>query len=41
MTLDDDTIDLIAELRRARAPYGPWMFGPGPELVSPDRIGWW
>ena len=24
-----------------REPYGPWMFGLGPELVSPDRIGWW
>ncbi len=22
-------------------PYGPWMFGLGSELVSPDRIGWW
>ena len=41
VTLDSDTVDLIAELRRERAPYGPWMFGPGPELVSPDRIGWW
>ena len=41
VTLDSDTVDLIAELRRERAPYGPRMFGPGPELVSPDRIGWW
>ncbi len=41
VTLDDDTVDLIAKLRGERAPYGPWMFGLGPELVSPDRIGWW
>ena len=41
VTLDDDTVDLIAKLRRERAAYGPWMFGLGPELVSPDRIGWW
>lgn len=27
--------------RTVRAPYGPWMFGLGPELVSPDRISWW
>ena len=24
-----------------REPYGPWMFGLGPEPVNPDRIGWW
>ena len=41
VTLDDDTVDLIAKLRRGRGPYGPWMCGLGPELVSPDRIGWW
>jgi integrase len=41
VTLDDDTVDLIAKLRRERSPHGPWMFGLGPEVVSPDRIGWW
>ena len=41
MTLDGDTVELIASLRRQRQPYGPWMFGLGPDLVSPDRIGWW
>jgi integrase len=41
VTLDSDTVEMIAKLRLARAAYGPWMFGLGPELVSPDRIGWW
>jgi integrase len=41
VTLDADTINAIDALRREREPYGPWMFGLGPELVSPDRIGWW
>jgi integrase len=41
VTLDPQTLAMIDELRRAREPYGPWMFGLGPELVSPDRIGWW
>jgi integrase len=41
VTLDSDTLAMIDELRRVREPYGPWMFGLGPEPVSPDRIGWW
>src|SRR5690606_30744521 len=41
VTLDADTLAMIDELRRVREPYGPWMFGLGPEPVSPDRIGWW
>ena len=41
VTLDPDTVAAIEALRREREPYGPWMFGLGPELVSPDRIGWW
>jgi len=41
VTLDPDTIAAIEALRREREPYGPWMFGLGPELVSPDRVGWW
>lgn len=41
LTLDPETIEMIAALRKQRAPYGPWMFGLGPELVTPDRIGWW
>jgi integrase len=41
VTLDAQTVELIGALRRERATYGPWMFGLGPELVSPDRIGWW
>ena len=41
ITLDSDTVAAIESLRREREPYGPWMFGLGPDLVSPDRIGWW
>ena len=41
LTLDPDTLALIETVRVQRQPYGPWMFGLGPELVSPDRIGWW
>ena len=42
LTLDPDTLALIEEVRVQRQPYGPSMFGLGPELVSPDRIGgWW
>jgi integrase len=41
MTLDPDTLNAIAELRREREPYGPWMFGVGSDLVPPDHIGWW
>ena len=41
VSLDADTVEMIGELRRAREPHGPWMFGLGPELVSPDRISWW
>ncbi|RLE21306.1 MAG: hypothetical protein DRJ50_09380 [Actinobacteria bacterium] len=41
LTLDPDTLDAIWALRREREPYGPWMFGVGPDLVPPDHIGWW
>ncbi len=41
VTLDPDTVAAIEALQVEREPYGPWMFGLGPELVSPDRIGWW
>lgn len=41
VTLDADTLAMIEALRKVREPYGPWMFGLGPEPVSPDRIGWW
>ena len=41
LTLDPDTLALIETVRAQRQPYGPWMFGLGPELVSPDRLGWW
>ena len=41
VSLDPDAVDLIVALRDERAPCGPWMCGLGPELVSPDRIGWW
>jgi integrase len=41
ITLDPDTLNAIWELRREREPYGPWMFGVGPDLVPPDHIGWW
>jgi integrase len=36
-----DTVEMIDKLRQVRSPYGPWMCGLGPELVSPDRISWW
>ena len=35
VTLDPDTVAAIEALRREREPYGPWMFGLGPELVEP------
>ena len=41
LMLDPDTLHAIWELRREREPYGPWMFGVGPDLVPPDHIGWW
>jgi integrase len=41
VTLYSDTVDAIEALRNEREPYGPWMFGLGPDPVSPDRIGWW
>ena len=41
LTLDPDTLALIEAVRVQRQPYGPRMFGLGPGLVSPDRIGWW
>lgn len=41
VTLDVDTVEMIDKLRRARQPYGPWMCGLCPELVSLDRISWW
>jgi integrase len=41
VSLDGDTVELIDALRAEREPYGPWMFGLGPDPVSPDRIGWW
>ena len=41
VTLDTETLAMIEALRVEREPYGPWMFGLGPEMVSPDRIGWW
>ena len=41
VTLDAETVEVNAALRSERAPYGPWMFALGPEMVTPDRIGWW
>jgi integrase len=41
VTLDADTVAALEALRVEREPYGPWMFGLGADLVSPDRIGWW
>jgi integrase len=41
LTLDAGTLELVDRVRREREPYGPWMFGLGPELVNPDRIGYW
>jgi integrase len=41
VSLDGDTVALIEALRGEREPYGPWMFGLGPDPVSPDRIGYW
>lgn len=42
LTLDAATLDVIEDVRSEREPYGPWMFGLGPDPVNPDRIGhWW
>ena len=41
LSLDPETLASIEALRVAREPYGPWMLGLGPELIAPDRIGWW
>jgi integrase len=41
VSLDVETLDLIERIRVEREPYGRWMFGLGPEPVSPDRIGYW
>ena len=41
VTLDGDTLAAVGSLRAMRSPYGPWLFGLGPDLVNPDRIGWW
>lgn len=41
LTLDPDTLQMISVLRTEREKYGPWMFGIGPDVVSPERIGWW
>src|SRR4051794_1734718 len=41
LPLDAVTLELVDSVRREREPYGPWMFGVGPELVNPDRIGYW
>jgi integrase len=41
VALDADTLALVDRVRVDREPYGPWMFGLGPNLVNPDRIGWW
>jgi integrase len=41
VALDGDTLTLIESVRAEREPYGPWMFGLGPDLVNPDHIGWW
>ncbi len=41
LVLDPVTLGLIDDLRREREPYGPWMFGVGPDLVNPDRMGYW
>jgi integrase len=41
LTLDADTLAAIESLSVVRSPYGPWLFGLGPDVVNPDRIGWW
>ena len=41
LALDDGTLAAIEALRAERERYGPWMFGRRPELVAPDRLGWW
>ena len=41
VTIDPETLAMINALRVEREPYGPWMFGLGPDMISPDRIGWW
>jgi integrase len=41
IALDADTLALIDGIRAEREPYGPWMFGLGPNPVPPDRVGYW
>jgi integrase len=42
LTLDQDTLDLIAKVRAEREEFGPWMFSIGGAPANPDRVGnWW
>lgn len=41
VSLDAETVAMIDAVAELREPHGPWMFGLGPEIVNPDRIGWW
>jgi integrase len=40
VALDDATLDLVAEIRRAH-PDDVYLFGDGEGPANPERIGWW
>lgn len=41
VTLDERTVDEIAELRAQREQISPYMFSDTVGPANPDRIGWW
>jgi integrase len=42
VTIDDETVRLVEELRGVREQFGPWMFSYTEIPANPDRIGgWW
>lgn len=41
VTLDPDTLDLVAKLRASRESGGPWLFSDGSEPPHPGQVGWW
>jgi integrase len=41
VTLDADTLDLVANGRATYGSGGPWLFSDGPEPPHPGRVGWW
>lgn len=41
VTLDEQTLRMLAELRLQRQKFTPWVFGVDERAPAPDRIGWW